>query len=161
MEVLFTSKKGGILSFGATDYKVIDKLNDEYNIVVSTGCKKKSKYKSNLCEDITVYYVGIPDGEQVIKTRDEAKLRNLTERLSKQITSGKNVYIYGYRTAAYVACIVWYWLRLEAKFDPIMELKKMGMFQYLQVKEQRIHIKKLAGQIRKTMYWSRQITNKN
>ena len=160
MEVLFTSEKRGILSFGQTEYKIVDKLNEDYNIVVSTRSKKTSKYKSKLDDDIVLYYVGIPDDEQVVKTKNEAKLRNLTEKLSKEITNGKRVYIYGYRTAAYVACIVWYWLKLDPKFDPVMELKKMGMFQYLQNKEQRLHIKKLAGQIRKTMYWSRQIIKK-
>lgn len=157
MEVLFTSKKLGVLSFGATEYKVADKLNEDYNIVVSTGEKKPTKFKSKLDKEITVYYVGIPDGEQVVKTKNEAKLRNLTEKLSRDIVNGKSVYIYGYRTAAYVACIVWFWLELKPKFDPIIELKKRGMFQYLQDKEQRIHIKKLSGQIRKTMYWTKQI----
>ena len=165
MEVLCTSKNNGKLAFGPNEYKFADELNEDYSIVVSIGVKRKSKYKSKLNDDIVKYHIDIGDGDCFVKPMSETKLRNLTEKLAKCVMDGQNVYIHGFKTAAYIACIVWFWLKLDPKFDPALELKKRGLFQYLQAKEQRIHIKKLCGQsdkkwdgrITQTMFWKRLI----
>lgn len=144
-----------------------DKIFFHYVLDLSETEKKPEKKpeekteKNSDLEPKTIHYtLPIAFAQDLPKVSRKRELFDLIKKLSevmiKDIFGVKKVLITcstGKRHCVFIACCIWYWIYGVKDFDPVSELKRRCLFEYIPTKTQCNYINETKEKIQKTMLW--------